>query len=171
MISTSAFASDGGVPVAFIKLQFFNFLFFAALIFFLSKSKIAPVFKEIRADYLAKSQAAQKKLEDAKTEKENLEISIGKLEGEFKATVAKAEESADLKYKAKIADVKISIQSLSKDLDGQIEGLKRSQATALKNLLMEKSIEELKTDLGSDVDEDLLIRLQNSFVESVSVRA
>ncbi len=167
-IPLSAFAGEhGGVPMAFIKLQLWNFLFFAALLIYLSRSKIAPIFKQVKDDYIAKSQEAQRKLEEAKSEKERLEVSIAKLEAEFKSTVAKAEKQAEVRYQAKLADVKVSIESLNKDLDGQIEGLKRSQATALRNLLMEKSIEELKADLGSDVDKDLLVRLQNSFVENV----
>jgi F0F1-type ATP synthase membrane subunit b/b' len=152
---------------SFVKLQIMNFIAFAALIIFLSYSKIAPVFKQQRQEYLEKSQAAQAKLEAAKKERDELKEKISKLELGANEALKKAESQAEAAYKAKILEVKNSISSLNKDLEGQIEGLKRHQAKALKDLLMERSISELKKDLGSEVDEKLLVQLQNSFVENV----
>lgn len=174
IFSIEAFAAGGssaGLTTevwAFIKLQIVNFVVFAGLIIFLSRSKIAPAFKQFKEDYLAKSQEAQRKLDEAKAERDNLSSKITKLQDDFSEAVAKAESQAEGKYKAKLAEVKNNISAMNKDLEGQIEGLKRSQASSLKNLLMESSIDELKKDLGSDVDEQLLIQLQNSFVESVA---
>ncbi|MGH1467844.1 MAG: hypothetical protein ACRBBP_03060 [Bdellovibrionales bacterium] len=169
LVTTQAFAAGDGIPMAFIKLQLMNFAFFVAMIVFLSRSKLSPLFKQFKTDYIAKSQEAQKKLDDAKTERDELVKTIEKLETEFAETLAKANEQAEVRYKAKLASVKESIQTMGKDLEGQIEGLKRSQAAELKSLLMETSIEELKKDFSSEVDEQLLIQLQNSFVEGVRI--
>lgn len=167
LISTQALAVDGSIPWAFLKLQIANFAVFAILIVYLSRSKIAPVFKVIKDEYLKKSQEAQFKLETAEKKRDDLINKILKLEEERSASLVKAKEQAEEKYRVKMLQVKDSVSALNKDLEGQIAGLKRSQATKLKNLLMDTSITELKKDLGSDVDEELLIQLQNSFVESV----
>ena len=66
---------------------------------------------------------------------------------------------------------KDSVSAMNKDLESQIEGFKRSQSGELKNLLMNKSIAELKTDLKGDVEEALLVQLLDQFVTSVDVRA
>ncbi len=168
--TTQSFGAGGGgeIPWAFLKLQIANFVVFAILIVFLSRSKIAPIFKSIREDYLTKSQEAKLKLEASEQKRDELVQKILKLEEERSAALVKAQTQADAKYKAKMLEVKESVAAMNKDLEGQIEGLKRSQASKLRNLLMEKSISELKEDLGSDVDEALLIKLQNSFVESVA---
>jgi len=169
--SVASAAGDGGIPIEFIKLQVYNFIAFAVIIFFISRSKLAPVYKQIKEDYIKNSEAAARKLADAKARRDELAHKLENLELGYKSTLEKADQDARALYKTKILDTKDSVSAMNKDLESQIEGLKRSQSNQLKSLLMNKSIEELKTDLNGEVDEALLIQLQDKFVNTVDVRA
>jgi F0F1-type ATP synthase membrane subunit b/b' len=172
LITPSAFAaSDAGVPIEFIKLQIYNFIAFALVVFFISRSKIAPVYKKIKEDYIKDSEAAARKLADAKARRDELAHKLENLELGYQAAIEKADLDARALYKSKMLDTKDSVSAMNKDLESQIEGLKRSQSGELKNLLMNKSIDELKTDLKGEVDEALLMKLQDKFVHNVDVRA
>lgn len=164
-------AGDGGIPVAFIKLQVYNFVAFALIIFFLSRSKLAPVYKKIKEDYINDSEAAARKLADAKARRDELAHKLENLELGYQSTIEKADLDARAIYKTKILDTKDSVAAMNKDLESQIEGLKRSHSNQLKSMLMNKSIDELKTDLNGEVDEALLMQLQDQFVNIVDVRA
>jgi F0F1-type ATP synthase membrane subunit b/b' len=170
LVSSNAYAAGGGIPMAFIKLQIMNFIVFGLVIFFISRSKIAPVFKQIKDDYVAKAEAAKIKLEQAKIEKDELAHKLESLELGFEANLEKADQDARNLYKTKILEAKDSVSSLHRDLETQIEGLKRSHSNKIKSSLMEQSIEALKSDLGADVDEKLLIQLQEQFVKTMDVR-
>lgn len=171
LLSSNAYAAGGSIPMAFIKLQIMNFVVFALVIFFISRSKIAPVFKQIKEDYIAKAEAAKIKLEQAKAQRDELAHKLENLELGFEASLEKADQDARALYKTKILETKDSVASLNRDLESQIEGLKRSQSNELRNILMEQSIEGLKSDLDGDVDEKLLIQLQDQFVKTMDVRA
>jgi len=171
LFSSVAFAAgDGGIPVGFIKLQVYNFVAFALIIFFISRSKLAPVYKKIKEDYIQNSEAAAKKLANAKARRDELAHKLENLELGYQSTIEKADQDARAVYKSKILDTKDSVSAMNKDLESQIEGLKRSQSNQLKALLMNQSIDELKTDLNGEVDEALLMQLQDKFVNTVDVR-
>ena len=172
--TSAALAAGGGegtIPMAFIKLQIYNFIAFALIVFFISRSKVAPVYKKIKEDYINKSEAAARKLADAKARRDELAHKLENLELGYQATIEKADADARAIYKSKIMDTKDSVAAMNKDLESQIEGLKRSQSNQLRALMMDKSIEELKSELNGEVDEDLLIQLQDQFVNTVDVRA
>lgn len=169
--SSALAATEGGVPVAFIKLQAYNFIAFAIIVFFVSRSKLAPVYKKIKEDYINDSEAAARKLADAKAKRDELLHKLENLELGYQSTIEKADLDARSIYKSKILDTKDSVAAMNKDLESQIEGLKRSQSNKLKTLLMNRSIEELKADLNGDVDEALLMQLQDKFVNTVNARA
>lgn len=172
LFSSVAFAAgDGELPLAFIKLQIYNFIAFAIIIFFISRSKIAPIYKQIKEDYINESEAAARKLADAKAKRDELAHKLENLELGFQAAIEKADLDARSIYKSKILDTKDSVSAMNKDLESQIESLKRSQSNELKGILMNRSIEELKADLNGDVDEALLMQLQDKFVNTVDVRA
>jgi len=170
LASTSFAAGDGSVPVEFIKLQIYNFIAFALVIFFVSRSKIAPVYKKVKEDYIRDSEAAARKLADAKARRDELAHKLENLELGYQATLEKADQDARAIYKTKILDTKESVAAMNKDLESQIEGLKRSQSNQLKAMLMNSSIDELKSDLNGEVDEALLIQLQDQFVNTVEAR-
>ncbi len=167
VLTSQVFASGDVIPIGFIKLQIMNFVVFVGFLFFLSKSRIAPLFKQIQIDYLNKSKEAQKKLDDVKNRRDSFLKKIQKLDKDFEKNILNAKKQAHIKYEAKILDVKKNIEKMNKDLQNQIEGLKRAQVNELKDLLMDKSIKGLKSDLNSKVDEELLQKLQNSFVQGV----
>ncbi len=169
LLVSQVFASGGGIPMDFIKLQLINFVVFVGFLVFLSRSKIAPRFKQIRIDYLNKSKEAEEKLEHAKNKRDHLLEKIQKLEVSLEENLLKAKKQAGIKYEAKILDVKKNIQKMSEDLEDQIKGLKRAQVNELKDLLMDKSIQGLKSDLSRKVDEKLLQELQNSFIKGMRV--
>lgn len=170
LISVPAHAAGGAIPMAFIKLQIMNFVAFGLVIFFISRSKVAPVFKQIKDDYIATAEAAKIKLEQAKARRDELAHKLENLELGFEASLEKADQDARALYKAKILETKDSVVSLNRDLESQIEGLKRAQSNELRNALMEQSIEGLKSDLDGDVDEKLLVQLQDQFVKTMDVR-
>ena len=120
LLSTQALAAEGSIPWAFLKLQVANFVVFAILIVILSRSKIAPVFKAIKDEYIKKSQEAKLKLESAEKKRDDLVHKILKLEEERSASLVKAKEQAEAKYKAKMLQIKDSVSALNKDLEGQI---------------------------------------------------
>jgi len=168
--ATASAAGDAGIPIAFIKLQIYNFVAFALVVFFISRSKIAPVYKKIKEDYIKESEAAARKLADAKARRDELAHKLENLELGYQAAIEKADLDARAIYKSKVLDTKESVAAMNKDLESQIISLKRSQSNELKSLLMNKSIDELKTDLNGDVDEALLMQLQDKFVNTVDVR-
>lgn len=172
LLPSLLFAADGhgGIPMGFIKLQIINFAVFIVLIGLLSYFKIGPIFKKNRESFVAESEAAKRKLEEAKKERDSFKNKILALEKNYDNEIEKAKTQAAAKHKENILSLKDSISHMGRDLEVQIESLKRSRAMELRNLMMEESVEKLKEDLDHQIDEKVLAQIQEKFVNSVEAR-
>lgn len=169
-LAFAAGPSGGGIPWDFIKLQAINFAVFAGVIFWIAKFKIAPVFNGVKEDYLAKANEAERKLKEAKAERDDLKRKLADLESGFEKALADAKNQAEDRREFKLYETKQQIENMNKDLDSQLDNLKRNYANEIKQLLMEGSVDSLKADLGDNIDEKVLSMLQSKFVNSVEAR-
>lgn len=154
----------------FIFLQIMNFIVFAGVLIYLSKSKVAPTFKQKREDFIAQSQAAEKKLAKSLEELNSYKQKIVELESSYDSEVLKAQQSAETRYKDSISKAKENILRLDRDLESQIKAYKRSRAIELRDKIMSESVDQLKSELNEKIDENLLKQIQKSFVNSVEAR-
>lgn len=168
--SAAAAGGEASIPWDTIKLQVLNFGVFFVIIALLIKIKINPILENMKTEYLSKANEAQKKLEAAKKERDELKEKILNIENQYVKSIEEAKKEADERKKQSILNAKEMVTQLNKDLDRQVEALKQSYTNSIKSELVNASITELKRDLDEDFDEASFNQLQKNFVERMDVR-
>ena len=170
--SVTSFAAGGGdaIPMDFIKLQVINFAVFIVLIGLLIKLKVNPVLAAQKEDYISKANEAARKLEESKKERDELKQKISDLEKDFDKNIREAEEVSKQRYNAHVKAAKEASQRMNKDLEHQMNTMKKIYWSRLKENLFESSVVELKKEVEDNIDPVAIEQLQKSFVERMDVR-
>lgn len=171
MFSQMIWASGGEaghVPYDFIKLQALNFSVFALALFLLIKFKVAPVIAAQREEYLAKANEAESKLQAAKAKRDDLKEKIFRANHDYETLVNEARTSSQETYEKKVEDAKQQAEDMQSHIKDKIKLLQNNYSQDLKAKLMEESISKFKAEAG-EVDENLLLSIQNKFVNKVEV--
>ena len=161
---------EGSIPWNIIKLQILNFAVFFVIVALLIKTKVNPILENMKNEYLLKANEAQKKLEEAKKQRDELKEKIANVENLYSKSIAEAKKEAEQRKKQQILNAKENVSQMHKDLERQIEALKQNYANTIKKELVNASITELKRDLDEDFDEASFNQLQKNFVDRMDVR-